>query len=962
MRPSFLTLLFSVSLSFQSFQVFSQSNPVQANASLAEKVYLQLDSRVYTNDQTIWYKAIVARVASHTPTTLSGVLYVDLIGPEGQLVESKLLKLSNGTGDGFFDLDESYTPGRYLIRAYTEWNKNFDNDFLFKEYIDLFPSSKSNMEGPIASITMMEEQPGIFWLRARLNPLLIDSLHQKKLNLSLIIDGRKDSLSIKENSEGEYLLDYALPTGAKSDLLTLSIETKNLYRYTKTIALNENRLDLQFFPESGEMVHGLASKVGFKALDYSGKGKQVEGEIVDEEGKVLTAFKSNPLGMGSFFVWADSSKTYYAKLASSSEKDLSLKYRLPDPAASGHILSVAKTRKNITVIASSTSLQDTDSVFISVNCRGIEYFLIQDFLTEGKLAASLLAKGLPEGIISFTLMGADRKPLAERLYFNEQPRNRLNIKLSTYKARYNQREKTPLDIQVRDSEGQALKANLSILVMNNEQMGPLQDSRKNILTYFLLDSELRGEVEDPGYYFRKENEQRLADLDALLLTQGWRKYHYYKPISDTLLFQPEPALNVSGKVGGIFFRKMKKEGIGLTMMTFGKVPDVQAQVTDSLGRFHFDLNEEYGQDLNILIQSTSKWGNNRDYLLTLDEKQSPEISYNQVHSIVRPDSTVYALVEKHQQRKSIRDAFRLSSEDIELKEVVVEAYRMTPEREKVMQAYGKPDMVINGKDIKEKEKKWSYGLYSILKFNFPDIRIREIGGTHPSFKGNPFDARDKLEIDRGSFLYAEIIGGGNVTLVLVDGVPVRSNEYPLVPNIPPSEVMSVELLRNVKNFQKLYQEAFPNATLMDIPSFGSAIAIYTHGGNGIFAAKKAEGMFKTSIPVFSPWREFYAPSYEKLSTQDWIKPDLRTLIHWAPQINVDSTGNSSASFYNADETGKMRVVVEAIADNGKIGYQEIVYEVSKRDKANNSRPGKDKESGTLKKEPELESKAEKKGK
>ena len=78
-------------------------------------------------------------------------------------------------------------------------------------------------------------------------------------------------------------------------------------------------MDLQFFPESGELVHGLSSKVGFKAIDATGKGKIIEGAIVDEKENSITTFKSNSLGMGSFIlINADSSKKYYARLKSPS--------------------------------------------------------------------------------------------------------------------------------------------------------------------------------------------------------------------------------------------------------------------------------------------------------------------------------------------------------------------------------------------------------------------------------------------------------------------------------------------------------------------------------------------------------------------------------------------------------------------------------------------------------------------
>ena len=58
---------------------------------------------------------------------------------------------------------------------------------------------------------------------------------------------------------------------------------------------------------------------------------------------------------------------------------------------------------------------------------------------------------------------------------------------------------------------------------------------------------------------------------------------------------------------------------------------------------------------------------------------------------------------------------------------------------------------------------------------------------------------------------------------------------------------------------------------------------------------------------------------------------MRALIHWEPIVRVDSSGRVSATFYNADTPGEMEVVVEAISEDGKIGYQELIYNVRKRD-------------------------------
>lgn len=902
-RLSFVTLLILGPFT----TCYCQSGEVQTQSSFAEKIYLQLSANVYTTDQTIWFKAILTTAFDHKPSTMSGVLYVELIAPNENIIDNKLVKIQAGIGDGFFQLNDNYAAGRYMLRAYTKWNKNFDHDFMFKEYIDVFPSSKIISENQaISKITLTEKNPGQFWLSATLNPLLIDSLHQKKLKVSLSLDGKKDSLVLKKNGDDLYFLDYELKK--EVHFATVQMQTENFVDYTKTIALDEHYMDLQFFPEGGELIHGIASKVAFKALDYKGKGKIISGRIVSDLGDTIAVLKSNHLGMGAFIIKPQNERNYYALLDSPSQVDK--KYPLPQVEPAGYSMAVKEGTDNIRITAFSSNLQD-DSIFMYVTCRGMAYYHIAGQLKNGEIYSSIPATTLPEGIVAITLVDKHNQTVAERLFFNERRDERLNIKLSTDKEIYPQRDQTKVSIQVSDGET-PLKANVSFLAINKNQMGDIQNQRQNILSYLLLDSDLRGEIETPGYYFHKSNDDRLKDLDILLLTQGWRKYHYSKSI-DSVFVNPEYSLNVAGTISSNFSKKKKKEGIGLAMMTFGQFPSVQTQSTDSLGRFYFNTNDQYGQNLNVMIQSTDKSGEKKSYSIELEELEKPKIAFDQLKSISGVDSVVNALVKENQKRKQVEDAFRLSSGITYLDEVVIEDYKITPEREKVRKAYGKPNTVIDGKAILEQEEKWSYGLYSVLLFKFPkEISIRRVGSGG------------------GSFLYASINKGLKPTLVVVDGIPVKEYEYQLIPNIPPSEVKSFELINSANQFMKLFMEVFPQAHPLDVPKSGSVIAIYTHAGRGLIGVDKPKGLLHTSIPVFSPPREFYAPKHENLAPRDWVKPDLRALLHWAPMVETDDHGKASTSFYNSDATGDMQVIVEAISRNGKIGYQIMTYKVKKR--------------------------------
>jgi len=894
-------------LAILSLPIFSQSPYICSQAALAEKIYLQLDSKIYTTNEAIWFKAIVTNAVDHVPTKLSGVLYVELIGPNENIIEKKLVKIEKGIGDSFFQLNQNYAQGSYLIRAYTEWTKNFGENFIFKEYIQVFAPMKKEKVSPITNVTLVEKPDKERRINATFDPCAIDSLHKQKLTLFLSFDNKKDTLTIKRNGKKQYFLDYAIPDSCQ--FVTLKMQTENHFTSSKTIILNKDYLDLQFFPESGELVQGIHSLVGFKGLDCNGKGKIVEGEIINGRGEFITSFKSNQLGMGTFMLApVDTTEKYFARILPQSNNHMQEMYHLPYVVAKGNVLSVRKNGDGVQITASSNYLKN-DSIYFSVSSRGIVYYIIKGLLKDGQMEFTLPENKLPEGIIAFTMKNNLSVPVAERLYFNERPESRMNIAISADKDSYMQREPTILNIQALNNAGYPENANLSVLVLNEEQMGQIQDNRQNILSYFLLSSDLKGEIENPGFYFTKD-ENRFNDLEALLLTQGWSKYNYTKPAVDKIRFNPETSLNVTGTVSGAIFSKKKKKEIELTLMTFGHNSSVQTQNTDSLGRFSFNVNDEYGQNLNILIQSANKSGVKKDYTITLDNRESPAISFNPVKSIENVDSVVHILVEKNIERKKIDDAFPFSKGDILLNEVVVQGYRMTPERKKVAEKYGKPNVVIEGKTIEGKEEKWSYGLYSVLLFNFPD----------------------KVLIIRGmdGFLYAKV-RNSEMTLVVIDGIPVKYDDYPSIAYIPPSEVRSFEIIENAKNFTNLFFEVFPMASPLDAPKWGGdVIAIYTYSGQGLWGAR-SKGLLKATIPVFSASREFYSPKYENLKPEDWFKPDLRALVHWEPKLITNSLGNVSVTYYNADNIGKMLVVVEAISENGEIGYKQIEYKVVKRE-------------------------------
>jgi TonB-dependent SusC/RagA subfamily outer membrane receptor len=102
-----------------------------------QKVYLQLDKNHYNADETLWFKASLLNAENHRPDSSCTNLYVELINPSGYIVQSKLVRMTGGFGNGDFSFQDTIPEGVYKIRAFTNWMRNFSDAFYFEREIYL---------------------------------------------------------------------------------------------------------------------------------------------------------------------------------------------------------------------------------------------------------------------------------------------------------------------------------------------------------------------------------------------------------------------------------------------------------------------------------------------------------------------------------------------------------------------------------------------------------------------------------------------------------------------------------------------------------------------------------------------------------------------------------------------------------------------------------------------------------
>jgi len=119
----------------------TKSSPIEI-----EKIYLHTDNNYYPIGESIWYKAYAVYAYTNQLFDHSNVLYVELISPESKIVSRNITRLEGGLGHGDFILADSLgvKPGTYQLRAYTNWMRNYGDDFVFKKEIQIITPNKEN--------------------------------------------------------------------------------------------------------------------------------------------------------------------------------------------------------------------------------------------------------------------------------------------------------------------------------------------------------------------------------------------------------------------------------------------------------------------------------------------------------------------------------------------------------------------------------------------------------------------------------------------------------------------------------------------------------------------------------------------------------------------------------------------------------------------------------------------------
>ena len=792
-------------------------------ANPQEKVYLHFDKPYYSAGENVWFKAYLFEASAHFPDSASRVLYVDLIDTKnGKTIQQDIVEMDH-VGRGDFALSDTLKEGTYHIRAYTNWMRNFSDEFFFHKDIKIWQTSGA------------------------------------KLDMAKI----------------EKLAEVA---------------------------------DFQFFPEGGNLVQGLQSRVGFKAVNSIGKGIDVEGFVLDGK-DTITAFQSEHRGMGTFPFMPEAGKQYIAKVKK--RDGFYLDFPLPKPLEQGFAMAAdnisSKDLLKVYIFNSNPQpAEKATDLFLIAQQRGNVCFTAKGTTGRKSFGANIPRSKFPaDGIVQITLFAAKGVPQCERLVFINLGKQ-LSLKITSDKPSYKPREKVTLNLEATDSEGKPIQGNFSLAVTDADQVKST-GFEENILSYLLLSSDisplassntyfanLKGTVEEPAYYFDKKNEEAARHLDFLLMTQGWRRFIWNTMLKQDSIPKPNYLVEAGHFITGKVLRpngKLFDKPVKLTLM-IKKAGLFMTSETDKAGGFGF-YSLSYSDTTEVLVQAEKSNGG-RALTLTLDGITPPKYVLTKIpYNPIEFDATEFDnFLKRSKEAIELEKKSSLNKNKV-LEEVVVKGKKT--EEPDVRRLYGKPQ---NSLEV---------GDFSCNGFSHPlQLLQGKMAGVSisPASGGNGFTANIRGAVN---------LQGAIDPLYLIDGIPTDASG---LMSISPCDIETVDVLKGA------------DAAIYGSRAAGGVIAFLTKRGNKNYDYSKQEalGIVTQKRLGFTTPREFYAPKYDQNLPQH-VNPDFRSTLHWEPMIKTDANGKASITFWNTDASTQIRANIEGASLNGLAGFGTMVYGV-----------------------------------
>jgi hypothetical protein len=664
---------------------------------------------------------------------------------------------------------------------------------------------------------------------------------------------------------------------------------KRLHIYGKKPAKKEtavtHNIQLDFFPEGGNLVSGFVNAIAFKATDENGLPVELSGIIVNSKGVTVASFSTYHDGMGMTELTPEPGEKYTGK----TEQPVAGKtVALPDVLAQGVLLSlIPHPQGSFFEIRQRVTDPALRAAYMIGQMQHHVVFRQELNGSKDELQGVLNTEKLNSGILQVTVFSREGLPLAERLIFVNNKEYVRAASIRTDTLSFDQKGRNHFKILIKDT----VQGSLSVSVTDADY-ALTPNREENMYSGLLLTTDLRGYIHNPAWYFAADNDSVKMATDLLMMTNGWRRFRWQElaqKVKQPLTFADPSYITITGRITLDGTNRSFSEKNLLALITAeGMKRNAQFITTDKQGNFKLDSLLFFGNARIFLLDIKGRKSQYIDVKMTSD-------SLGRSYPVAIPGTAEFATVNVKEKQKQLAEDFDAiqKANGLMLEGITLKVRKKSP--------------------TEELDDKYTRGMFSglsqktidlvnseqfISESNIFDYLMSRLPGLDVTNEG----AEYKVYYRQGPSLSS--LGPIPMTIYLNE----IETDPSVIATLPATEIAMV----------KVYSQ-FVGAVG---GGAGGAMAIYTRKGSDIVNSSRGDIIRYNGFTLV---KDFFAPNY-KADPALLNKPDSRVTIDWRPNIFVNNINPViPISFYNSDRTKRFRVVVEGMTTSGKmISVEQII--------------------------------------
>lgn len=491
---------------------------------------ISTDKPIYRIGEKVYVRGVVLNAADHKPLSAkeSTVAKIEVKGPKGDTVATAQTQINDSVWGYSWDVPDGQPGGEYKVVVSYPWTGHAPAERKFDVRAYRAPRLNSQITfmrdgyGPgekvSATLDVKRAEGGV--------------PSGAKVTVTALIDGTEikgDNASVDENGlcSVSFNLPNEIPRGEGT--LNMVIEDGGVVETaSKTIPIILQTVDLQMFPEGGDLIAGYKNRVYLHAKQPNGKPADLKGKIVSEPESTfnqVTEFKTEHEGRGRFEFTPEKNKDYY--LVVSEPAGIKKRFKLPEVKSEGAVIRTEKEvfakEKPVTVQVGCT--EKTYRVSLAKREVEIAAYVVKQDVNIGELKrVSFDVPSSVDGVLTVTVTGQDEMPLAERLVFR-QPASPLKISITPDKKTHIPGDKTKLTIKTMNAAGKPVPAMVGLTVTDDSvlEMIEKREQAPHLPVMVYLEPEVE-DLADAHVYLDPNNPKAPIATDLLLGTQGWRRF------------------------------------------------------------------------------------------------------------------------------------------------------------------------------------------------------------------------------------------------------------------------------------------------------------------------------------------------------------------------------------------------------------------------------------------------------